>query len=271
MKFKEEYGMELGLKEHVAVVTGASKGIGFAIAKEFLMAGCKVAVCARKAQEIEEAAKKLSQYGAVYFESVDASKEEEVYRFAENVYRHFGRMDAWVNNVGATVVKNGWEFTGEDVDKIVGVSFKSTLFGSQAAFRYLKENGGAIVNISSLAARCPTAGRSTLYGPMKAAVNNLTQTLAGEYAAWNVRVNCVMPGFTATPAVRATIPEAELKYNAEGTLLQRVAEPEEIARPVVFLASPAASYMTAESIEVSGGRSRTLNPMYSSQLRTEEK
>lgn len=262
--------MDLGLKGCAAVVTGASKGIGFAIAREFLEAGASVAVCARSAREIADAARELSVLGEVYAAAVDVTREEAVYAFAEAAHARFGRLDAWVNNVGATVVKQGWEFTGADVDRIVAVSFKSTLFGAQAAFRYMKATGGAIVNISSLAARCPTAGRSTLYGPMKAAVNNLTQTLAGEYAAWGVRVNGVMPGFTATPAVRRTIPEDELAYNARGTLLQRVAEPSEIAKPVVFLASPAASYMTAEIIEVSGGRSRTLNPSYSVELRARE-
>lgn len=261
--------MELGLKDRVAVVTGASKGIGYAIAKEFLRAGAKVAICARNADELDEAAKELEALGEVFASPVDMSCESAVYAFAESVFQHYGRIDAWVNNVGATVFKDGMEFTGENVDRIVSLTFKPTLFGAQAAFRYMREKGGAIVNISSLAARCPTAGRSTLYGPMKAAINNLTQTLAGEYAAWNVRVNCVMPGFTATPAVRSTIPQAELDYNAAGTLLQRVADPEEIAAPVIFLASDAASYMTAETIEVSGGRSRTLNPGYSQKIKEE--
>jgi len=263
--------MELGLRDKVAVVTGASKGIGYAIAKEFLSVGAKVAICARNAGEIKAAAEALSALGEVYYAALDASDDAAVYDFAAKVHAHYGRIDAWVNNVGATVFKDGMEFTVADVDRIVSYCFKPTLFGAQAAFRYMKENGGAIVNLSSLAARCPTAGRSTLYGPMKAAVNNLTQTLAGEYAAWNVRVNCVMPGFTATPAVRAHIPQAELDYNASGTLLQRVADPEEIAKPVVFLASEAASYMTAETIEVSGGRSRTLNPTYSVELKAGEK
>jgi len=259
--------MDLGLTGKVAVVTGASEGIGLAIAREFLLAGAKVAICARRADKIAEAAPELGAPDDVFFASVDATREEEVYRFAADAFAHFGRIDIWVNNVGATVTKDGWEFTGADVDRVVGLCFKSALFGAQAAFRYMRESGGAIVNISSLAARCPTAGRSTLYGPMKAAVNSLTQTLAGEYAAWNVRVNCVMPGFTATPAVRDNIPEAELRRNAENTLLGRVADPAEIARPVVFLASEAASYMTAEAIEVSGGRARTLNPTYSRELR----
>lgn len=126
----------------------------------------------------------------------------------------------------------------------------------------MKELGGAIVNVSSLAARCPSAGRSTLYGPMKAAINNLTITYAGEYCANKVRVNCVMPGFTMTPLAKDHISPEELNRNAEATLLGRIAEPEEIAAPIVFLAGDGASYMTGTTIEVSGGRSVTLNPRY---------
>jgi 3-oxoacyl-[acyl-carrier protein] reductase len=91
----------------------------------------------------------------------------------------------------------------------------------------------------------------------------------GEYAAWNVRVNSVMPGFTITPAVKATISPEELAYSQAGTLLGRMAEPEEIAKVIVFLASPAASYITGASVEVSGGRCITLNPGYSQQWRQE--
>ena len=85
---------------------------------------------------------------------------------------------------------------------------------------------------------------------------------AAEYAADGIRVVSLLPGFTVTPAVRATIPQDELDRNARGTLLRRVAEPEEIARPIVFLCSGAASYITATSLEVSGGRSVVLNPEY---------
>lgn len=263
--------MELDLQGMVAVITGASKGIGYAIAEEFLKSGCKVAICARNVQEVKIAAKELSNYGEVFWMGADMTQEEEVYRFAAEVYGYFGRIDVWVNNVGGSIHKEGWEFTGKDVDYAVNVSFKSALFGAQAAFRYMKERGGAIVNISSLAARCPTAGYSTLYGPMKAAVNNLTQALAGEYAAWNVRVNCVMPGFTATSAVRNAVSEEDWNATTTKVLLQRAAKPEEIAKPVVFLASNAASYMTAETIEVSGGRCRTLNPTYSAEIYLREK
>ena len=146
---------------------------------------------------------------------------------------------------------------------MTGVCFKSVVYGCQAAFRYMKkQHSGAIVNVSSLAARCPSAGRSTLYGPLKSAINNLTNTFAGEYCPHNVRVTCIMPGFTLTPAVKQTISPEELSMNPQATLLRRAAMPEEIARPIVFLASSAASYMTAATIEVSGGRSMTLNPSF---------
>lgn len=254
--------MDLGLKGKVAVVTGGSKGIGYATAEAFLKEGASVAICSRKKEELEEAKGTLEKFGPVYAEVVDVSKGEENYRFAEQVFQHFGRLDIWVNNVGTTGYKKGEEYDEEEINLMVDTCFKSVVYGCQAAFRYMKKSGGTIVNVSSLAARCSSAGRSTLYGPLKSAINNLTNTFAGEYCAHNVRVCCIMPGFTATPLAKAAIPEEELKKNAMGTLLRRMAEPEEIAKPIVFLASDAASYMTATTIEVSGGRSMTLNPSF---------
>jgi 3-oxoacyl-[acyl-carrier protein] reductase len=261
--------MDLSIKNKVAVVSGSSKGIGYATAKVLLEEGCKVAISSRHADELESARVELASFGDVFAQVCDFSKEKDVYDYAAAVAAHFGDIDIWVNNVGASVRKQGEEFTETDIDKVVGVCFKAAVFGSQAAFRYMKAHGGAIVNISSLAARCPSAGRSTLYGPMKAAILNLSVNLAGEYAAWNVRVNSVMPGFTITPAVKATISPEELAYSQAGTLLGRMAEPEEIAKVIVFLASPAASYITGASVEVSGGRCITLNPGYSQQWRQE--
>ncbi len=254
--------MDLGLKGKAAVVTGGSKGIGFATAKAFLEEGCKVAICSRHEAELAAAAASLSPYGEVFFEPVDVTCGEAVYAFAERVHETFGRIDCWVNNVGATGFKKGAEYDDEEIDFMTGICFKSVVFGCQAAFRSMKHTGGAIVNVSSLAARCSSAGRSTLYGPLKSAINNLTNTFAGEYCANHVRVTCVMPGFTVTPLVKANILQAELDRNAHATLLRRMAEPEEIAKPIVFLASDAASYMTATTIEVSGGRSMTLNPTF---------
>jgi NAD(P)-dependent dehydrogenase (short-subunit alcohol dehydrogenase family) len=255
--------MDLGLAGKTAVITGGSKGIGFAAARQFLLEGAKVGICARNREELEKAGRELSALGEVYTAVVDMSREGEACRFAGEVFSRFSSIDCWVNNVGASFPKTGEEYTAGDIEKISAVCFNSAVYGCQAAFRYMKKSGGSIVNISSLAARCGTTGRSTLYGPLKAAVVSLAVAFAGEYAAWGIRVNSVMPGFTLTPAVQSKIPEEELKRNAEGTLLRRIASPEEIAAPIVFLSSPRAGYITGASLEVSGGRNVTLNPSYS--------
>lgn len=254
--------MDLHLNDKVAVITGSSKGIGYEIARQFLLEGAIVAISARNELELETANQSLSTYGKVLCVPVDATKGEEIYQLAKTVVDQYHGIDIWVNNVGATGKKETEEYSESEIDFVVDTCFKSAVYGCQAAYRYMKGKGGTIVNISSLAARCPSAGRSTLYGPMKAAIVSLTQTMAGEFCADGIRVNCVMPGFTITPLVEKNISKEELDYNAKGTLLRRLAKPEDIAKPVVFLASDAAGYMTGTTIEVSGGRSITLNPEY---------
>lgn len=187
--------MDLGLTGKTVVVTGGSKGIGYAAAEAFLKEGARVAICSRHEEELKKAAETLSQYGPVYYEAYDVVDAESNYRFAEHVNEKFGSLDVWVNNVGVSAPKKGDEYDDEEIDFMTGVCFKSVVYGCQAAFRYMKkQHSGAIVNVSSLAARCPSAGRSTLYGPLKSAINNLTNTFAGEYCPYNVRVTCIMPG-----------------------------------------------------------------------------
>ena len=183
--------MDLGLKGKTAVVTGGSKGIGYAVAKTFLEEGANVFICARNAEEVDAAVRSLSRatapsgtavsdgmampaaisahtvYGAVYGTAADMTVEEDVYRAAKEAYDRFGSLDCWINNVGASFPKEGEEYREQDIEKITKVCFFSTIYGTQAAFRYMKKTGGSIINISSLAARCGTVGASTLYGPLK--------------------------------------------------------------------------------------------------------
>lgn len=253
--------MDLGLKDKVVIVTGGSEGIGFATAKEFLAEGAFVAICGRHQEKLDKA---LAQLGAKAFGMVvDMTVEPQVYEFAETVYKKFGRLDVWVNNVGATIARKDTWYSGQEIDMHYAVNFKSVVMGSQAAVPYLEKQGGVIINVASLAARCATSGRASLYGPLKSAVLNFTNTFAGEVASKHIRVAAVLPGFTLTPLVAATIAPDNLAQQEKACLLHRAADPREIAAPIVFLASSKASYVTASSLEISGGRSMTLNPNYS--------
>lgn len=121
----------------------------------------------------------------------------------------------------------------------------------------------SINNIASLAARNATCGRSNIYASMKAGLVALSKTLAGEYAAYGIRVNTILPGYTKTSLVEDSFSQEALDKLLQNNLLRRTALPEEIAKPVVFLASDAASYITAAGLEVTGGHNQVLNPEYS--------
>ena len=171
-----------------------------------------------------------------------------------------GTIDIWVNNIGTNKQRQGEYYTEAEVDYLIGANYKSALFGTQAAVKYMKEKGGSIVNIASLAARCATAIRSNIYASMKAAVIALTTTTASEYAPYGIRINAVMPGYTRTPLMDSGMfPPEVLEPILRNNILGRMAEPEEIAKPIVFLASEAASYITASAVDVTGGHMKVIN------------
>ncbi len=249
------------------VITGASQGIGLATAETFLSEGARVAICARDHRKLTAAYASLTPLGEVFAFEADAADELSLSAFAKAVADRFGGIDCWVNNVGASIPRKETFYTAEEITATESVNFHTVVFGCQTAFSYMKERGGAIVNVSSLAARSGTAGRSTLYGPLKAAVAALSTMFAAEFAAYGIRVNAVLPGFTETPKVAASITQAELDAHTPGILLRRLAQPREIAEPIAFLCSPRASYITGTSLEISGGSNVVLNPEYSYQLK----
>lgn len=258
--------MDLGLTGKKVVVTGASTGIGYAIAREFLREGANVVISGRNKEKLEQAAYTLSEsFGGEHIRgyALDGSKEDEMEELGRLAAGQSCQIDVWVNNIGTNKARQGELYTEQELDYLIGILFKSAVFGSQTAFTYMKDRGGSIINISSLAARAATCGRSTIYGALKSGILGLTNTTAGEYAAYGIRVNAVLPGYTKTPLVESTFTEEAIAKLMENNLLRRMARPEEIAKPVVFLASDAASYITGASLEVSGGHDRVLNPEYS--------
>ena len=255
--------MYLNLQGKVAVVTGGSKGIGYAIAETFLEEGAKVAICGRNLEDLKNAASSLAAGNALYYKTADFTDSSQIYEFAKAVQKYFGRIDIWVNNAGGACAKQGDEYDDEQIKKETNLIFGSVVHGCQAAFRYMKKNGGSIINISSVGARCAVLGKTTLYGPLKSAVSGLTNTFAGEYAAWNIRVNAVAPGYIATKRAASSDSSDPHAHNMDTTILFRPGLPKEVAKPVVFLASDAASFITATTLEISGGRGVVLNPLYS--------
>ena len=255
--------MDLQLKDKIAVVTGASKGIGYAIAEEFLKEGVAVFICARNKDELDKAStslvEKYSAKGKVFVYALDGTKEEGMDFLAQQAASINGSIDVWVNNIGTNKKREGEYYTEEELDYIISANYKSCVFGTQAAVKYMKEKGGSIVNISSLAAHAATAIRSNIYASMKAAVIAYTQTTASEYAPYNIRVNAVLPGYTRTPLLSQGFSQQTLDDLLRNNILNRMAEPEEIAKPVVFLSSPAASYITGTELEVTGGHIKVLN------------
>ncbi len=251
--------MDLGFKGKTVVVTGGSMGIGYGIAEEFLKEGARVFISARHKEQLDKAVKELSLLGPVEGLLLDGSREEDMKSLAQRAASVTGNIAAWVNNIG-TNKKRAEEFYSEDeLDYLIAANYKSCVFGTQAAVPFMKEKGGAIVNIASLAAHSATAIRSPIYASMKAAVTAYTRTSAGEYAPWGIRINVVLPGYTRTPLTEKSFSPEALDKLLQSNILNRMASVNEIARPVVFLASDQASYITATELEVTGGHMKVLN------------
>lgn len=255
---KLETIMDLALLDKTVVVTGASRGIGYACAQLFVLEGARVVLCGRNAGALAEAESRLNQLGRhpVAAVTADCTVRGQVAAVAQKA----GALDVWVNNVGAPTSKSGPGYTDDEIAFGFDANVRPVLYGCEAAALSMPR-GGVIVNISSMAARWPTAGDKSLYGPMKAAVEKLTVTLGAEYAARGIRVVGVAPGATETDMTRGAL----LSHDTgafRGNVLNRYAQPMDIAAVVVFLASAPARHITCTTVDVSGGSGVVTNPEY---------
>jgi 7-alpha-hydroxysteroid dehydrogenase len=249
------------LDGEVAVVTGAGKGIGRAIAIALAEAGADVALASRTQADLDAVAAEITALGRRALPlATDATDASALERLAEQTVATLGNLTIWVNNAGG--IPDGTpryltRTSEENFDAQIALNLKAVWMGSSVAARHMAEGGGAIINISSRSAYGPQV-KNGPYGAAKAAVNSLTTTLAVEVAP-KIRVNAIAPGPVPTEnfdeCMGTDTPEKREKLLAMiGIPMGRYGEPEDIAAAVVFMASPAASWVTGQCLYVTGGR-----------------
>jgi NAD(P)-dependent dehydrogenase (short-subunit alcohol dehydrogenase family) len=248
------------LDDKVAIITGASKGIGRAIAIGFADAGAQVVVTSRSLDACEAVAAEVTGRGgtaiAVASDVGDLGTHKPLLDAAIGA---FGRLDVLVNNAGVLKPHFTLKVTPDELDQLIAVNLKGPLFLSVAAMPYLEaDGGGSIVNIGALGASQPMEGIGA-YCAVKAAMANWSNTMGREWAARGVRVNVLVPGTIATdmvlprdPAKRETFIEDMAKQNVFG----RIGEPDDLVGAAIYLASDASKFMTSRSVFVDGGMLR---------------
>lgn len=250
---------ELDFSGSVALVTGGTGGIGYGIAERLGQAGANVVVCSRSKDSCDTAAAGLRDLGieAVGL-PVDVRDEQAVGEAFGEVHGRFGRLDVLVNSAGGSFsdsFKRGplLSLSPEDLLEAYRLNVVGAFVCAKTAVPLMKRTGGgAIVHVSSMSGRAPSAGLMGAYGAAKAALNNLTKTMGREFAP-EVRVNAVAPGHIDTPRTSSNrSPERVARVTAE-IALGRFGTPRDIADLVCFLASPAASWITATVFDIDGG------------------
>lgn len=246
--------MDLHLKDKVVLVTGGSRGIGRAIASEFLAEGAKVFIAAHEQQEVETALQEMGKLGKVAGCVVDVSDISQIKEMMEKAVADFGQIDILINNAGIATQASILEVTPEVWDKTLAINLRGYVFCSQEVAKQMKTKNlnGAIVNIASIAGAIGFIG-SSAYCAAKHAVIGLTKTMSLDLAP-NIRVNAIGPGIIETAMTKDILSnETQKQFFMNKAPLKRVGQPEEIAKVAVFLASDAASFMTGTTVFVDGG------------------
>jgi len=241
-------------EKKVALVTGASRGIGHVIALQLAQAGYDLAICGTTSATIEKAAEAISgKTGAqVHAEAVDVADKDALQAFVQDTAKKFGRLDVLVNNAGITRDNISMRMKPEEWQQVIDTNLSSVFFAMQAALRpMMKARFGRIINISSVVASMGNPGQLN-YCASKGGIDAMTRSLAREIGSRGITVNAVAPGFIATDMT------AELGDDAHQELaaripLGRLGQPEDIAAAVKFLASDEAGYITGQVLHVNGG------------------
>ena len=241
------------LKGKVAVVTGGTRGIGYAIVKKFLEEGAITILCGSREETAKAALEKIkaempdAQVEAIWPALSDRAQMTEAFKAIREKY---GRFDILANNAGISQNTPLFNYKDEDFDKIMELNVKALYSCTRAAAEIMQETGGSIINTSSIVSFNGQASGCG-YPASKFAVNGLTKSLSRELGKYNIRVNAVAPGVTRTDMV-AVLPEEMIQPIIRNIPMGRMAEPEDIANAFLFLASDMSSYISGAIIPVAG-------------------
>jgi 3-oxoacyl-[acyl-carrier protein] reductase len=249
--------MEKKLTGKVAIVTGASKGIGAEIALQLGRAGAQVVVNYATSKESADRVTGLIQKegsSAVAIQA-DLSKPEDIKRLFADAKKAFGRLDILVNNAGIYNFASLEEITPEHFYKMFDLNVLGLLLATQEAAKAMAPNGGSIINVSSIASTLREPGAS-VYSATKAGVDAITRSLSKELGPKNIRINSIDPGMIETEGTSSLLNDEENDFRKDvmaNTPLGRIGQPEDIAPVAVFLASEDSRWITGETIPISGG------------------
>jgi len=247
------FNMNKMLEGKVAVVTGGTRGIGYAIVKKFLEEGATVVLCGSREETAKAALEKIkAELPGAPVEAIwpKLSDREQVTREFTAIKEKYGRLDILANNAGISQSTPLFDYKDEDFDKILDLNIKALYSCTRAAAELMKETGGAIINTSSIVSYNGQASGCG-YPASKFAVNGLTRSLSRELGKYGIRVNAVAPGVTRTDMV-AVLPEQMIQPIIKNIPLGRMAEPEDVANAFAFLASDMASYISGAILPVAG-------------------
>ena len=238
----------------VALVTGGTRGIGLAIAQALAQAGAEVYVSARGSGEKAEQTLQAAGYEAKFL-AADLSDPEAPDRLVGDVVHASGRLDILINNAGIAIHGDTIDFSDEDLSRLMALNFDAVFRCCRAAIPALRSGGGAIVNVGSMSGIASNIPQNqVVYNSSKAAVHMMTKSLASELALDGIRVNALAPGYIQTDMSQGGIDNPEwFPIWRDMTPMRRVGQPEEVATAALFLASPAASYITGAVLVIDGG------------------